>query len=147
MFIVADNQNAGGRVVSFGARDVCIAGRIAIGFVRARGNSAHVASKRVSVVSATSSECMIPGSVHTISDRVHIATAGVVFELGTDHRNCGSLVSISARVHAREKNIGMTLAFAPLVRARVREARSSAIIIRAGTCPGHLRLLRRRTVV
>ena len=144
---MADNGNASGRLVSIGARDVWVAPRIAIESARTGTIAARVASEHDSVVSATGSECTIPGTVHPISDRIHATTVGVVFEAGSEHTNGGSLVSIRARVHAHGKNIGMTLAFALLVRARVREARSSAIIIRAGTCPGHLRLLRRSTVV
>jgi hypothetical protein len=45
------------------------------------------------------------------------------------------------------KYIGTALAFVRPRPSPSREARSSAIIIRAGTCPGHLRLLRGRTVV
>ena len=103
--------------MSVGAPDVWIGTRIATGSARTRTNSAHVASERESVVSATGSDRMIPGSVHTISDRVQMTTVGVVFEAGSEHTNGGSLVSTRARVHAHGKNIGMTLAFALFVRA------------------------------
>jgi hypothetical protein len=71
---------------------------------------------------------------------VHTIVVGIV-SIGAE------VVSITARVHMHRKDVGMALAFVRPRPSPSREARSSAIIIRAGTCPGHLRLLRGRTVV
>jgi hypothetical protein len=75
-------------------------------------------------------------------------------ELGGEHTITVGLVLVgadvvlnSARVHTNRKYVGTALAFVRPRPSPSREARSSAIIIRAGTCPGHLRLLRGRTVV
>jgi hypothetical protein len=62
VLIVADGRHAGGRVVSISARDVRIAGRVAIRSVRTRTISAHVASERDGVANATEASARFPAA-------------------------------------------------------------------------------------